>query len=122
MYEPSDYVHVPELDPNINPTDKVYHNATSGRFIKVRVLREERSPGMPQFGSFVYKLSGSNCSSDGHALASGAGFQVVPAHTVTVASDAVLASLAETLEAERLKVAAATERAAHLEEEAAALG
>lgn len=113
------YAHAEHLDSVINPTDRVYRNAATGRWIKVRVLRKPNPPGLG-FGALVYAVSGAHCDKGGKALGHGEqGFQIAPAIMLTVQSDTPI-DLELHLELHRRKACAQTERAVLIEEQAAA--
>lgn len=107
------YAHCAQLDAAINPGDRVYRNVASKRLIKVRVTRTEPPPGAPSFGVFHFAVSGAHCGEDGKAKprADGVdGFQIAPAHTLTIMSDAPV-DLDMALETARRKACCDAERA-----------
>lgn len=117
------YAHAASLDGAINPGDKVYRNVATKRLIKTRVTRKPPPPGAANFGVFYFAVSGAHCGDDGKAKPradGGDGFQIAPAHALTIASDTPV-DLDKALETARLKVCCDTERAIEHEERFAAL-
>jgi hypothetical protein len=117
MTDAPTYEPVTGLD--INDTDTVLRNVATGRLVKVRVLRLPNQP----WGHAAFLVSGAACDARGRALPrtdGGDGFQIAPAQTLTVQTDAS-PDLKAALDWKRRVVAAATERAIELEEALSAL-
>lgn len=120
---PDAYAHVAGLDAAINETDKVYRNAATGAFVKVRAVRVPAPPPPPDnpnrgagagFGMVVVEISGAVCDAAGAALPHGEGHAIAPAQRHTFQSDQP-ANLSVQLERLRRDVACAAERAAFVE-------
>jgi hypothetical protein len=97
---------------DINPTDRVFEHG--GKFVKVRMVKQDPPPGSPSFGVAFIKVSGSETNEEGRAIEHGEGWRIAPAEIRTVLYDQPL-QLAELLANMREEVVLQTLQASDLQ-------